>query len=75
MCVCVHDCVIYNNKNAYCVVLITAGGNYVYITMCMYTDEDGCPHIYYILYNNDDIDEFIFVAEEQSSELYVHLLA
>ena len=32
---------------------------------CIFSDDDGCIHNYHILYN---IDDLVFVAEEQSSE-------
>ena len=46
-------------------------GEYKYITDCTFWEEE-CVHIYYILYSVNEIETFIFVAEEQKSNTYIH---
>ena len=49
-------------------VLLSAGDNYEFVSQCMFIDSFNYVHDYYILYNKDNIDDIVFVAEEQDSE-------
>ena len=48
--------------------LLFAGNNYEFVSQCMFIDSFNYVHDYYILYNKDNIDDIVFVAEEQDSE-------
>ena len=50
-------------------LLFSVGNNYGFAAQCMYTDSDDCNHVYYILYNKDNFDEIVFVADEDEGEL------
>lgn len=56
-----------------CSAELSAGNNYGFAAGCVYTDPDGCEHDYYILYNKDDFDEIVFVADEDESELFTYM--
>ena len=49
------------------------GTKYGYILSCTFSDDDGCLHNYHILYNIDDFEDLVFVAEEQRSEQIISI--